>query len=140
MPRISQTFFVFAALCGTFGMGWGIYMGLSQDHSTFTAHAHLNLLGWVSAALMGGFYTLAKDRISGPLPWVNFGLLSFGIVIMIPALACKVSGMHAGWIDAGLGIGSISAFLGMATFAAAVLLAVFWPVKVAAQKLQLHPA
>lgn len=28
------------------GMIWGIVMGISQDHSTMAAHAHLNLLGW----------------------------------------------------------------------------------------------
>src|ERR1700721_3801623 len=35
------------------GMIWGIVMGISQDHSTMPAHAHLNLLGWVSLFLFG---------------------------------------------------------------------------------------
>lgn len=40
------------------GMTWGIQMAISQDHSAFPAHAHLNLLGWVSLFLFGIYYRL----------------------------------------------------------------------------------
>ena len=40
------------------GMAWGIEMGISQDHSAMPAHAHLNLLGWVSLFLFGIYYRL----------------------------------------------------------------------------------
>jgi hypothetical protein len=40
------------------GMAWGMAMGISQDHSAMPAHAHLNLLGWVSLFLMGLYYRL----------------------------------------------------------------------------------
>ena len=35
------------------GTGLGVYMGVSQDHTMFPVHAHLNLLGWASLALTG---------------------------------------------------------------------------------------
>ena len=35
------------------GMIWGIVMAISEDHSAMPAHAHLNLLGWVSLFLFG---------------------------------------------------------------------------------------
>src|ERR1700719_2499105 len=46
------------------GMIWGIVMAISDDHSAMPAHAHLNLLGWVSLFLFGVFYHLhpAIDR------------------------------------------------------------------------------
>jgi hypothetical protein len=46
------------------GMIWGIVMAISDDHSAMPAHAHLNLLGWVSLFLFGIFYHLhpAIDR------------------------------------------------------------------------------
>src|SRR6202171_6879791 len=46
------------------GMLWGIVMGITEDHSTMPAHAHLNLLGWVSLFLFGIYYHLhpAVDR------------------------------------------------------------------------------
>jgi hypothetical protein len=40
------------------GMIWGIAMGITKDHSTLPAHAHLNLLGWVSLFLFGIYYHL----------------------------------------------------------------------------------
>jgi len=40
------------------GMIWGIVMAISEDHSAMPAHAHLNLLGWVSLFLFGIYYRL----------------------------------------------------------------------------------
>lgn len=122
MPRVSLAFFIFAALCGLTGMGWGIYMGISQDHSTFSAHAHLNLLGWVSCAIMGAFYALAKDRAPRRLSWVNFGLSSVGTVVMIPSVAGKIMGIEAAWVGIGVIIGSLAVFCGMVSFLASVVM------------------
>jgi len=33
-------------------------MGISENHATMPAHAHLNLLGWVSLFLIGTYYRL----------------------------------------------------------------------------------
>ena len=53
-----------AVLMAVVGMIWGIVMGISENHSSFPAHAHLNLLGWVSLFLFGIYYHLhpALDR------------------------------------------------------------------------------
>ena len=53
-----------AVLLALAGMLWGIVMGISENHSTMPAHAHLNLLGWVSLFLFGIYYHLhpAVDR------------------------------------------------------------------------------
>jgi hypothetical protein len=40
------------------GMIWGIVMAASGDHAAMPAHAHLNLLGWVSLFLFGIYYHL----------------------------------------------------------------------------------
>ena len=47
-----------AVLMVVLGMIWGLAMAITQDHSTFPAHAHLNLLGWVSLFLFGIYYHL----------------------------------------------------------------------------------
>ena len=49
------------------GMIWGIVMAISQDHSTLPAHAHLNLLGWVSLFLFGIYYHLHPTVDLNPL-------------------------------------------------------------------------
>lgn len=56
--KASSLCFRAAVLFGIAGMAWGIGMALRGDHSQFPAHAHLNLLGWVSLFLIGVFYRL----------------------------------------------------------------------------------
>jgi len=82
MPNISKAFFTVAALCGLAGMVWGSYMGMSGDHSLHPVHAHLNLLGWVTLSIMGGFYALPGTPKGGALAWANFVLSSAGAILM----------------------------------------------------------
>jgi hypothetical protein len=56
--KASSLSFQAAVLFVLAGMGWGIQMGVTHDHSAFPAHAHLNLLGWVSLFLFGVYYHL----------------------------------------------------------------------------------
>lgn len=81
MPRVSSAFFTVAALCGLAGMIWGSHMGATHDHAMMPAHAHLNLLGWVTLSIMGGFYALPGSR-PGVLAWVNFVLSTIGAILM----------------------------------------------------------
>jgi hypothetical protein len=62
--KASSLSFPAATLLAIAGMTWGIVMAASGDHSAMPAHAHLNLLGWVSLFLFGIFYHLhpAVDR------------------------------------------------------------------------------
>jgi hypothetical protein len=122
MPRVSLAFFTFAALCGTIGMGWGIFMGITQDHSTFSAHAHLNLLGWVTCALMGAFYAIAKDKAPRRLPWWNFGLTITGPIFMIPALTAKLKGVDDMAVGLGIAIGAFGSLFGMMTLLASIII------------------
>lgn len=82
MPRVSNAFFTVATLCGLAGMVWGSWMGISGDHSLHPAHAHLNLLGWVTLAIMGGFYALPGAPKAGTLAWVNLVLSALGAILM----------------------------------------------------------
>ena len=56
--KASSLSFQAAVLMVLVGMLWGLQMGISQDHSAMPAHAHLNLLGWVSLFLFGVYYRL----------------------------------------------------------------------------------
>ena len=63
-----------AVLMAAAGMIWGIVMGISQDHATLPAHAHLNLLGWVSLFLFGIYYHLHpaidRSRVASLQIWI----------------------------------------------------------------------
>ena len=95
MPRVSLAFFLTGALCGLCGMLWGMQMGMSGDHAMHPAHAHLNLLGWVTLSIMGGFYTLAGDMASNKLAWANYILSALGVIVIIPMLYKLLGGDEA---------------------------------------------
>ena len=87
--KASSVSFPVAVLMVVAGMIWGIIMAVSHDHSAMPAHAHLNLLGWVSLFLFGLFYHLhpAIDRSRAALVqvavWiVGTVILTFGVGLL----------------------------------------------------------
>jgi cbb3-type cytochrome oxidase subunit 1 len=119
MPRVSLAFFTVGALCAVVGMSWGSYMGAVQDFTLAAAHAHLNLLGWVTLALMGTFYAL-RPQVAGRLAWLNFALSSLGVLAMTPMLAYLLSG-HEAQIGKLMPLSEGPVILGMLVFLANVL-------------------
>jgi hypothetical protein len=98
MIRMKASFLSFraAVLMVVAGMIWGIVMGISQDHSTFPAHAHLNLLGWVSLFLFGIYYHLHpaidRDCLASAQVWVWIA----ATVILTVGVALAHSGLTVG--------------------------------------------
>jgi hypothetical protein len=120
MPRVSYAFFLSAVVYGICGMVLGMVMGASQDHTLMPVHAHVNLLGWVSLAIMGGFYALAGGRAPPRLAWVNFALSNVGILLVGPLLAVMLLKNDMRVVPFMI-IGEIALVLGMVVFGVAVL-------------------
>ena len=120
MPRVAAAFFAFGVLCVLGGMGWGMHMGAANDFAMAPVHAHLNLLGWVTMALYGTFYTLTSATLSERLAWINFILSALGTLLMIPALAMYLHTGDHKYIP-GLMAGEILTVLGMLIFAISVV-------------------
>jgi hypothetical protein len=82
MMSASVLSFRAAVLMAIAGMIWGIVMGISQDHSTLAAHAHLNLLGWVSLFLFGVYYhlhpALDRSRVATTILTIGVALVHSG--------------------------------------------------------------
>jgi peptidoglycan/LPS O-acetylase OafA/YrhL len=88
----SSVSFRAAVLLGLVGMLWGIAMAIGQDHSAMPAHAHLNLLGWVSLFLFGIFY-----RLHPPLDSARIALIQVWIWILATVvLTIGVAMVHTG--------------------------------------------
>ncbi|MDB5449140.1 MAG: conserved hypothetical signal peptide protein [Phenylobacterium sp.] len=119
MSRISIAFFGTAVLYALAGMVLGIVMGASNDHSMAPVHAHMNLLGWASLAVMGAFYGIAGDRAPAKLAWANFTISNLGNLITLPLLAMLLKGDTA--VVPVMAVGEILIVVGMVTFGAAVL-------------------
>jgi cbb3-type cytochrome oxidase subunit 1 len=94
--KASSMSFPAAVLMVTGGMVWGIVMAISDDHSAMPAHAHLNLLGWVSLFLFGVFYHLhpAIDRSKAALAQV--GIWIAGTLVLTVGVALIHTGHPAG--------------------------------------------
>jgi len=120
MPRVSAAFFAIGVVYLLLGMSWGMHMGASEDFSMMPAHAHLNLLGWVTMAIYGTFYALTQNTLSPKLAWTNFVLAATGVAAMIPSLALYLAGGRDTKFIPGLVTGEILTVLSLLVFAVSV--------------------
>lgn len=112
--KASSVSFPAAVLMVVAGMIWGIVMAISEDHSAMPAHAHLNLLGWVSLFLFGIFYHLhpAIDRSRTAVAQV--GIWIVGTIILTIGVGLVHTGHPIG--DPIAAVGSLIVFAGMLLF------------------------
>ena len=84
MPRLPLLFLATASLCLVIGVGMGVAMGIAHDFRFAPVHAHLNLLGWTSLALMGLTYRAWPVLATGRLAVAQYAL-SAGAALCFPA-------------------------------------------------------
>jgi cbb3-type cytochrome oxidase subunit 1 len=85
------------------GMIWGLQMAVSHDHSAMPAHAHLNLLGWVSLFLFGIFYRLHPSLEQTKFAIVQVFIWIIGTLILSVGIAMVTKGNSIGEPVAGIG-------------------------------------
>lgn len=103
-------------------VGWnglGIAMAITQDHSTLPAHAHLNLLGWVSLFLFGLYYKFTPTIDQSRIAYVQVMTWIIGTVVLTIGVGLVHSGNAAG--DPIAAIGSLTVLGSMALFGWIVL-------------------
>lgn len=120
MPRVSKAFFLCAVVYGVCGMGLGIYMGASENHTLMPVHAHVNLLGWVGLAIMGGFYALVGERAPIRLAWANFAVSNLAVLLIGPLLGVLLTTGNKAVIPF-MALGELAAVIGMLIFAVAIV-------------------
>lgn len=115
MPRISNLFFKAAILFLIVGIGLGIHMSISQNHNVIGAHAHINLLGWVTSALFGGYYALNPAKAERRLAYIHFAVYTAGVAIMAVSLYFLLLGVTA--LEPVVALSSLIVFAGVLIFA-----------------------
>jgi hypothetical protein len=115
MPRIAQLYFKTAVLFLIVGIGMGLNMAISQDHSVIGAHAHCNLLGWVTMAIFGGYHALNPRKAERRLAMIQYCVYTAGVVLMVPSLYLMLLGNAA--MEPIVAISSIITFIGVLLFA-----------------------
>ena len=117
MRGLAFWFMVFGVASVLVGMGRGIHMAISKDHMLAPAHAHLNLLGFVSFAIFAFYYHLVPMAAEGWLPRLHFALAVLGLIVGVPGIVLSINGTTEA-LAAG---GSIIIVLAMLCFFAVVL-------------------
>ncbi|WP_270936825.1 hypothetical protein [Falsiroseomonas oryzae] len=74
MSRIPLLFMAAAAACLVVGVTLGMGMGIAHDFSLAPVHAHTNLVGWTSLALMGLTFRAWPELATGRLAVTQFAL------------------------------------------------------------------
>ena len=92
----SSLSFKTAVVLAVAGILMGIAMAASHDHSVMPAHAHLNLLGWVSLFLFGIYYKFTPILDRGRLALAQVAVWIVGTVILTLGVAALYLGRAAG--------------------------------------------
>src|SRR5215217_1018064 len=95
LVKASSLSYRLAVLFVITGMAMGIGMAASQNHAIMPAHAHLNLLGWVSLFLFGIYYERRPALDQSRLALVQVGVWSLGTVVLTIAVAAIHLGYEA---------------------------------------------
>ena len=115
MPRISEYYFRTAILFLIAGISIGIHMSISQNHNVIGAHAHINLLGWVTSALFGGYYALNPAKAASRLPMIQYVVYVVGVALMGVSLYLLLAGNTA--MEPVVAVASLITFAGVLLFA-----------------------
>ncbi|WP_203071944.1 hypothetical protein [Falsiroseomonas ponticola] len=84
MPRLPLFFLIAAATCLLVGVCLGVLMGIQHDFHLAPVHAHLNLLGWTSLALMGLTFRAYPQLHANPMPALAQFALSTSSAFLFP--------------------------------------------------------
>jgi|SRR3954467_2526941 hypothetical protein len=115
MANISNWFFRLAVLWLLAGVTLGLVMAASHDHSAFPAHAHMNLLGWVSMSIFGVFYRLLPAAASSKLAKAHFWIYVPAHFVQMVTLFMLVKGNAD--VEPVLAIASFAVAAGIIVFA-----------------------
>ncbi|RVH12723.1 hypothetical protein CN217_10485 [Sinorhizobium meliloti] len=115
MPRIANLYFRTAIVFLILGISIGLHMSITGNHAAPGAHAHANLLGWVTMAIFGGYHALNPQKAARRLAMIQYAVYTFGVTMLIPSLYLLLSGNTA--VEPIVAISSLIAFAGVLLFA-----------------------
>ena len=118
MQNLAINFVRCAVIYGLIGMGLGIFMAASGDHSQAPTHAHVNLVGWASMGIFGLAYRAWPALAEGMLAKLHFWGWNVGLVLMIIGLFLMFSGLMQ--FEVLTAVASIIVILSMLVFATIV--------------------
>lgn len=111
-----------AALYLAVGVTMGIVMGITHQFALAPVHAHINLLGWATLAIMGVVYHIYPAAGATRLAHIHFWIHNTALPIFMVGLGFALTG-HEAFMPVMIA-GAIAVFLGIIVFAVNVWLTV----------------
>ena len=114
-----KSLFRISVSLGLIGIILGIVMGIRQDFVLMPAHAHLNLLGFVTMFLSALYYRVVPEAAASGLARYQATVSVAGAVVFPIGIACVLLGGHDRF-EPVVVAGALTVLLGMALFAVIV--------------------
>jgi uncharacterized membrane protein len=114
-----KSLFRISVSLGLIGIVLGIVMGIRQDFVLMPAHAHLNLLGFVTMFLSALYYRVVPEAGASWLARYQAVVSVAGAVVFPIGIACVLVGGHDRF-EPVVVAGALTVLLGMALFAVIV--------------------
>ncbi len=114
-----KSLFRISVSLGLIGIVLGIVMGIRQDFVLMPAHAHLNLLGFVTMFLSALYYRVVPEAGASGLARYQAIVSVAGAVVFPIGIACVLVGGHDRF-EPVVVAGALTVLLGMALFAVIV--------------------
>jgi uncharacterized membrane protein len=114
-----KSLFRISVSLGLIGIVLGIVMGIRQDFVLMPAHAHLNLLGFVTMFLSALYYRVVPEAAASGLARYQAVVSVAGAVVFPIGIACVLLGGHDRF-EPVVVAGALTVLLGMALFAVIV--------------------
>jgi hypothetical protein len=73
------------------GMLFGMWMGIQNDFQYAAAHAHWNLVGFVTSSIYGLTHRAYPRLADSRLTWIQCGLHVLGVLIFAPGIIIAVA-------------------------------------------------
>lgn len=117
--RLGLQWIKMAAIYLVVGVSLGLHMGLTHNFALSPVHAHVNLLGWATMAIMGVLHHLFAPQLANKIAVAQFWLHQLATPVMLVALALMVMGNTA--MEPVVGIASVVVGVSVLLFAYNVL-------------------
>ena len=114
-----KSLFRISVSVGLLGMAFGIFMGIRQDFTLAPAHAHLNLLGFVTMFLSALYYRAFPNAAASRLARYQAAVSVAGAILFPVGIACVLLGGHDRF-EPIVVAGALIVFAGMVLFAVIV--------------------
>jgi len=118
MPNISRMYFITAICFLVAGILVGLHMSITQNFAATGAHAHTNLLGWVTMSIFGTFHALNPRGAGTRLAKAQYYVYTGGVIVMTPALYQLLTGNPS--MGPVVAVSSFVVFAGVLMFAAII--------------------